>query len=309
MKNLVTGGAGFLGTNLIKSLLKKGQNVVCLDNFSTSNKNNIYDFIDNSNFQLLEQDVIKPIDLEIDRIWHLACPASPFSYLKKPIETSEIIFNGTLNLLKLAQKQSASFLFASSSEIYGESNFQPQKENQIGNLNPISRRSCYREGKRMAESLCYDFYRVFNIDIKIARIFNTYGPFMQEKDGRVISNFIFQAFNDQSITVNGDGQQTRSFCFVDDLILGLIKLMESDYHEPVNLGNNDEIKILELAHIIRDKINPNICITYKPIEEDDSKRRNPDILLAQKVLQWSPKIKLEDGINLTIDYYKKSKEK
>ena len=305
MKNLVTGGAGFLGTNLTKKLIENGEEVICVDNFLTSQKENISSLISNKNFKFIHHNIIKPLDIEIDRIWHLACPASPIHYLRDPIETSKIIFHGTYNLLKLAQAKNASFLFASSSEIYGESNNHPQVESKIGSVNPIGKRSCYREGKRFAESLCYDFYRNYQTDIRIARIFNTYGPNMLKKDGRVISNFIDQALNNKSITICGNGLQTRSFCFVDDLIIGLIKLMESNYKEPINLGNNKEITILKLAEIIKNKVNPNTLLINIPIPEDDLKRRNPNIKLARDLLDWEPKVNLDSGLDITIDYFKR----
>ena len=308
MRNLISGGAGFLGINLTKKLIDNGEEVICLDNFSTSDENNISIFFSNPNFKLIKQDVMEPLDIEIDRIWHLACPASPHYYLKDPIETSKIIFYGTYNLLKLAQKQNAKFLFASSSEIYGESNT-PQVEHDNGSVCSISKRSCYREGKRLAESLCFDFYRTFLIDIKIARIFNTYGPYMLQRDGRAISNFIHQAINNQSITLNGTGNQTRSFCFIDDLIEGLIKLMDSTYNKPINLGNNEEITIFELANIIKNKINPNILLIKNPKAEDDLMRRRPNIKLAKNLLEWEPKVNLENGLNITIDFFKRIQEK
>lgn len=307
MRNLITGGAGFIGANLTKKLIDIGEEVICLDNFLTSNKNSISEFLSNPNFKLIEQDVIKPLDIKIDRIWHLACPASPYHYLKDPIKTSKIIFFGTKNLLELAQRQNARFLFASSSEIYGESTIHPQVEGDNGSVCSIGKRSCYREGKRFAESLCFDFHRTFLTDIRIARIFNTYGPYMLKNDGRVISNFIQQAINNQPITVNGSGSQTRSFCFVDDLIDGLIKLMNSTYNKPINLGNNEEITIFNLANIIKDKINPKNLLINIPIKEEDLMRRKPNIKLALNLLDWEPKINLENGLNMTIDYFKRTK--
>ena len=308
MRNLISGGAGFIGTNLTKKLINIGEEVICLDNFLTSNKNNISEFLNNPNFKLIEQDIIKPLDIKIDRIWHLACPASPHHYLKDPIKTSKIIFLGTHNLLELARRQNASFLFASSSEIYGESTIYPQAEDDNGSICSIGKRSCYREGKRLAESLCFDFHRTFLTDIRIARIFNTYGPNMLKNDGRVISNFIQQAINNKPITLNGSGFQTRSFCFVDDLVEGLIKLMNSTYNKPINIGNDEEISIFNLANIIKDKINPKNLVINIPVKEEDLMRRKPNIKLAMNLLDWEPKVNLEDGLNITIDYFKRIKE-
>lgn len=308
MKNLVTGGAGFLGVNLTKKLIENGEEVICLDNLSTSTEKNISNFIYKPNFKFIKQNVMNPLDMKIDKIWHLACPASPLHYLKDPIETSKIIFHGTYNLLNLAKKQNAKFLFASSSEIYGESNKLPQLEWDIGKVNPTGKRSCYREGKRMAESLCCDFYRTFQTDIRIARIFNTYGPYMLKNDGRVISNFIEQAINNHPITINGNGSQTRSFCFVDDLIKGLIKLMDSTYKKPINLGNNEEITIFSLADKIKNKVNSNSVLINNPISEDDLMKRNPNIQLAKNLLKWEPKVSLDNGLDITIDYFKRLKE-
>ena len=258
MKNIIAGGAGFIGSSLIRKLLNSGEQVICLDNFITGKKSNISHLLSNPNFELIEHDITIPIDLEADRIWHLACPASPKHYQKRPLNTLITSFNGTLNLLNIAKNNNAKLLFASSSEVYGNPEKHPQKEDYFGNVNPISKRACYEEGKRISETLCYDFYREYKTDICIARIFNTYGPWMVQDDGRVVSNFILQALKEDFITINGDGKQTRSFCYIDDLVSGLIKLMNTDYINPLNLGNDEEVTIIELGNLIKKKINSKI---------------------------------------------------
>ncbi len=306
MKNIVTGGAGFIGSHLIDFLMKNGEEVICIDNFSSGFKNNVEYWINHSNFKLIEHDIIKPIEIKADKIWHLACPASIAQYQKDPIKTSKINFIGTLNMLELAQKTKAKFLLASSSEVYGNPKEHPQKEVYWGYVNSIGKRSCYDEGKRIAESLTFDFFRAHNLDIKIARIFNTYGPRIQPKDGRVISNFISQALQNKPLTIYGEGHQTRSFCFIFDLISGLIKLMNSKYNGPINLGNPEEYSIFNLAQIICDKVGINFKFSTHPLPENDPLARKPDIKLANDCLCWSPKINLSSGLDQTINYFKKN---
>ena len=304
-RNLITGGAGFLGYHLTEKLLSMGEEVICIDNFYTGSKKNVYQWLSNPNYEIIRHDVIEPIYLEVDNIWHLACPASPISYQSNPIKTSKTTFLGTYNLLDLANKVNAKFFMASTSEVYGDPEIKPQPESYRGNVNPIGIRSCYDEGKRMSESLCFDYHRMHEVDIRVARIFNAYGPYMSENDGRVVCNFIVQALRGDEITIYGSGSQTRSFCFVDDLINGFVSLMESNFTGPVNLGNPSEFTINELSDIIRDKINKNIKVKYKPLPEDDPIQRIPDIKLAKDKLGWEPKVKLNEGLDLTIDYFKK----
>lgn len=307
MINLVSGGAGFIGSHLIGKLLDLNENVICLDNLSSGSKSNIDKWKSNPLFDFLEHDVTKFIDLKINRIWHLACPASPYIYQKNPILTSEINFMGTYNLLKLASKHNARFLFTSSSEIYGDSNNNIQNENFYGYLNPLGKRSCYGEGKRFAESLCFDFLRSNHTDIKVARLFNIYGPNMFSNDGRVISNFICQALLGKKLTLYGDGSQTRSFCYVNDLISGLIKFMNSNYNGPINLGNpNEEFIIKDLANLVIQKIDPSLEIEFKPLPEDDPRMRKPNIDFAKRFLNWEPQVNFNEGLELTIDYFKKN---
>ena len=306
IRNLVTGGAGFLGSHLIDILMNNGEDVICLDNYFTGREINIEKWLSNEQFQMLEHDVVDPLYIEVDRIWHLACPASPVSYQLNPIKTTKISFLGTYNLLGLAKRVKARFLMASTSEVYGDPEVSPQKETYKGNVNPIGIRSCYDEGKRVAESLCFDYNRFHGVDIRVARIFNTYGPRMRADDGRVVSNFIVQALKNQPITIYGDGTQTRSFCYVDDLIKGLIALMNSDYIGPVNIGNPNEFTINQLANLVKEKINLNLNIEYMPLPLDDPLQRRPDIYLAKKKLSWEPKINIDQGLKLTIDYFKKN---
>ncbi len=302
-RNLVTGGAGFLGSHLVDTLLENGEEVICIDNYSTGNKDNIEKWIGHKRFELIRHDITLPIQLEIDQIWHLACPASPVHYQSNPIKTAKTIFLGTFNMLGLARRTKARFLLASTSEVYGDALVHPQTEDYWGNVNPIGIRSCYDEGKRLAEALCFDYERMHNVDIRIMRIFNTYGPRMLPNDGRVISNFVVQALQGKSLTVYGEGQQTRSFCFVDDLIEGMSLLMNSNYKGPINIGNPDEYSILNIAEIIRSKINPKLEIIHQPLPSDDPNRRKPNISLAKNYLNWEPKIAFNDGLDKTIDYF------
>lgn len=303
-RNLVTGGAGFLGSHLIDKLMANGEEVICIDNFFTGRKKNIQKWYGHSSFEMIRHDITQSINLEVDRIWHLACPASPVHYQRNPIKTSKTSFLGTYNMLGLAKRVNARLLLASTSEVYGDPKIHPQSETYWGNVNPNGIRSCYDEGKRIAESLCFDYLRMHKVDIRIARIFNTYGPRMLQNDGRVISNFIVQALKGENLTIYGEGSQTRSFCFVDDLISGLIKLMNSSNPGPINLGNQDEYSIKEIANIIRNKINPNIKLINLPLPEDDPLLRKPDIKLANKILNWDTTVNLDEGINKTIEYFK-----
>ena len=283
----------------------KGEEVICIDNFSTGNKANIVNWLNYPNFEYIRHDIIEPIQIEADKIWHFACPASPTHYQANPIKTSKTIFLGTYNMLGLAKRTNAKFILASTSEIYGDPEIHPQPESYRGSVNPVGPRSCYDEGKRMAEALTFDYINTHNVNGKILRIFNTYGPRMHPEDGRVISNFIVQALRGNNLTVYGDGSQTRSFCFVDDLIEGIIKFMDNEFQGPLNLGNPSEYSISRIAEIIIKKINPNLRIEFLPLPIDDPCRRKPKIDLAKEKLNWSPKISLDKGIDLTIDYFKK----
>ncbi len=304
MRNLVTGGSGFLGSHLVDKLMEKGEKVISLDNFFTGNNLNNSKWLKNKNFELINHDIIQPITLEVDKIWHLACPASPVFYQKDPIKTAKTSFLGTLNMLGLAKKMNAKFLLASTSEVYGDPEVHPQSENYKGSVNPIGIRACYDEGKRIAETLSFDYHRRHEIDIRVMRIFNTYGPRMLPNDGRVVSNFIVQALKNQDLTIYGKGMQTRSFCYVDDLIDGMMQLMSSDIKGPVNIGNPEEYTIKQLAKIIVNKINPELKVIYKKLPVDDPMKRKPDINVAQQELGWHPKIKIDEGLNKTIDYFK-----
>ncbi len=304
MKHLVTGGAGFIGSHLIKKLLLKGEEVISLDNFCTGNKYNLRELNNYPNFKLIEHDITEQINFEVNKIWHLACPASPNFYQAHPIQTAKTSFLGTLNMLDLAKKMNAKILITSTSEIYGDPEIHPQVETYRGSVNPIGIRSCYDEGKRIAESLCFDYQRMHNTDITVARIFNTYGPNMALDDGRVISNFIVQALVGKKLTVYGQGTQTRSFCYVDDLVEGLFRLMESNLCGPVNLGNPNEIQIIDIAKIIIKKVNSNLEIIKKDLPQDDPLKRKPCIKLAYEKLNWSPKIEISEGIDRTISYFK-----
>jgi UDP-glucuronate decarboxylase len=306
MRILITGGAGFIGSHLCMYLLKKGHYVVCLDNFFTGSSNNINNLKKYSKFKVVPHDIVNPIkfDEHFDRIYNLACPASPIHYQFDPIKTIKANTQGVINILEFAKLNGARILQASTSEIYGDPLEHPQKETYHGNVNTIGPRSCYDEGKRVAESLFMDYYRAYKIPIRIARIFNTYGPLMDKDDGRVVSNFIIQALNNKPITIYGDGKQTRSFCFVSDLVEGLYRLMESDKIEPVNLGNSDEFTMLELSEKIIKLINSKSKIEYKDLPKDDPKKRKPDATLAKNILKWKPIIKLEKGLIETINYFK-----
>lgn len=306
MRNLVTGGAGFLGSHLIDQLIISGEEVLCLDNYFTGSKKNILHHISNPKFEFLRHDVTLPIKLEVDRIWHLACPASPEHYQSNPIGTAKTSFLGTYNMLGLAKRIGAKFLMASTSEIYGDPKVHPQPESYRGNVNTFGTRACYDEGKRIAETLCHDYKRIHNVDIRVVRIFNTYGPRMLPNDGRVVSNFIMKALRGESIEIYGDGSQTRSFCYVDDLIIGLIKLMESELDIPINLGNPSEVTIKELAQKVRNLINPDLKFIYKSLPEDDPTKRRPVIENAKKELSWQPYISLEKGLENTIKYFKEN---
>lgn len=305
MINLVTGGAGFVGSYLVDSLIKNNEKVICIDNFSTGRHENIQRWVNNPNFKLIIHDITCPIQINIDKIWHLACPASPFHYQIDPINTSKINFLGTLNMLELARASEARILIASSSEIYGDPELHPQQENYNGSVKTFSDRACYVEGKRIAETLCFDFNKMYKTDIRVARIFNTYGPRMLPNDGRVISNFICQAILGKDLTVYGEGLQTRCFCFIEDLISGLKKLMHSDYSTPINLGSQTELSIIDLAKLIKRKVNNKVNIIYKELPNDDPMRRKPDLSLANNILNWESHTSIEDGIETTISHFNK----
>ena len=302
--NLITGGSGFLGSHLSKKLIENGEEVLCLDNFFTGSKNNINELIKNPNFELIRHDVTEPINIEVDKIWHLACPASPVHYQYNPIKTTKTSFMGTYNMLGLAKRVGAKLLLASTSEVYGDPEVTPQIESYRGSVNTTGIRSCYDEGKRIAETLCSDYHRIHGVDIRIMRIFNTYGPNMRSDDGRVISNFIVQALKNEKLTIYGDGSQTRSFCYVDDLINGMNLLMESSFKRPINIGNPVEFTIKELAYLIKDLINPKLEIVYKELPQDDPRQRKPSIKLAKEILNWEPAIPLKDGLLRTIEWFK-----
>jgi UDP-glucuronate decarboxylase len=302
---LVTGGAGFLGSFLCERLLKENCDVVCVDNFYTGTKRNIVHLLENPYFELMRHDITFPLYLEVDEIYNLACPASPVHYQNDPVQTTKVNVHGAINMLGLAKRLKAKILQASTSEVYGDPTVHPQREDYRGNVNCIGPRSCYDEGKRCAETLFFDYRRQHKTKIKVARIFNTYGPRMHPNDGRVISNFIVQALLNLDITVYGDGRQTRSFCFVDDLIDGLFRLMNSpdDFTGPVNIGNPGEYTILELADKIITLTGSNSTIVYKPLPQDDPLQRKPDITLAREKLGWNPVTDLKNGLRRTIDYF------
>lgn len=310
MKILVTGGAGFIGSHLCKKLIDEGDSVVCVDNLFTGSISNIENLLNNKNFVFIEHDVTVAFDVDgVDQIYNLACPASPVHYQNNPVKTIETNILGAINVLNIAKKNKARILQASTSEIYGDPITHPQKENYWGNVNPIGPRACYDEGKRAAETLFFDYHRQYGVDIKVVRIFNTYGPNMQKNDGRVISNFIVQAINNLDITIYGDGNQTRSFCYVDDLVEAVVKFMNTplDITGPINLGNPSEITINELAKLIISLVNTNSEIVNLDVQEDDPKKRKPDISLANKILEWKPKTSLEEGLKKTIEYFMKVK--
>ena len=304
-RHLVTGGAGFVGSHLVDCLMERGDEVICLDNYFTGRKENIRHWIGHPNFELIRHDVTEPIKLEIDRIWHLACPASPVHYQFNPIKTAKTSFLGTYNMLGLARRVGARLLLASTSEVYGDPEVHPQPESYRGCVNTIGIRSCYDEGKRIAETLCFDYQRMHGVQVRVARIFNTYGPRMLENDGRVVSNFIVQALRGQPLTLYGEGTQTRSFCYVDDLVQGFLKLMESDNTGPMNLGNPGEFTIRQLAELVRDRINPSLEFVLEPLPQDDPLQRQPVIELAKSALNWYPKINLSEGLDATIADFKK----
>jgi len=305
MRTLITGGAGFLGSHLCERLINAGDEVICLDNFFTGRKANIQHLIGNPRFEVMRHDVIEPFKVEVDRIFNLACPASPPHYQYNPIKTTKTSVMGAINCLGLAKRLHARVFQASTSEIYGDPEVHPQTEDYWGHVNPIGRRSCYDEGKRCAETLFFDYHRENKVDIRVVRIFNTYGPRMLPNDGRVVSNFIVQALKGEDITIYGEGTQTRSFCFVDDLVEGFIRFMNQDQIVgPMNLGNPGEFTMLELAEIVLKKVGGRSKITHKELPADDPKQRKPDITLAKKHLGWEPKVPLEEGIERTIAYFR-----
>ena len=308
-RNLITGGAGFLGSHLTDRLMEGGEEVICLDNYFTGRKSNISKWIGHPCFELIRHDVTEPISLEVDRIWHLACPASPVHYQYNPIKTAKTSFLGTYNMLGLARRVGARLLLASTSEVYGDPEIHPQPESYRGCVNTIGIRSCYDEGKRIAETLCFDYKRMHDTEIRVMRIFNTYGPRMLPDDGRVVSNFIVQALRGEPLTLYGNGQQTRSFCYVDDLINGMVKLMNCNQTGPINIGNPNEFTIRQLAELIREKINPGLSFIEKPLPSDDPLQRKPVIDLAREVLGWQPKIALKDGLEPTIAWFRSELEK
>jgi UDP-glucuronate decarboxylase len=310
MKVLVTGGAGFIGSHLSERLVQQGHEVVCLDNFFTGRRDNVRHLLDFPSFHLLRHDVCEPLLLEVDQIYNLACPASPVHYQYNPIKTVKSNVMGAINMLVLARRVGARILQASTSEVYGEPHVHPQPESYWGNVNPIGPRACYDEGKRIAETLMMDYHRQNGVDIRIARIFNTYGPRMAEHDGRVVSNFIVQALRGEPLTLYGEGAQTRSFCFVDDLVDGLVRLMEADgVHDPVNLGNPGEFSIRQLAEEIADCCGVRPTITYCPLPQDDPTQRRPDISRARTLLGWEPTIALREGLQRTIPYFARQMER
>jgi len=307
MKILITGGAGFIGSHLCERLLNDGNDVLCVDNYYTGTKSNIVHLLDNYQFELMRHDVTFPLYVEVDQIYNMACPASPIHYQYDPVQTTKTSVHGAINMLGLAKRVNARILQASTSEVYGDPTQHPQTESYWGNVNTIGPRSCYDEGKRCAETLFFDYFRQHNLEIKVGRIFNTYGPRMRPDDGRVISNFIVQALTEKDITVYGKGDQTRSFCYVDDLVEGILRLMttEKGVTGPMNLGNPIEYTILEIAEIVIDQIGSKSKIIFKPLPEDDPKQRQPDISFAKAELNWEPKTQLKEGLDKTIQYFDK----
>ena len=303
---LVTGGAGFLGSHLCEVLVEEGADVLCLDNFYTGSRANVQHLLGKPNFELLRHDVTFPLYIEVDEVYNLACPASPIHYQHDPVQTTKTSVHGAINMLGLAKRTGAKILQASTSEVYGDPEEHPQPEHYWGHVNPIGPRSCYDEGKRCAETLFFDYHRQHNLPIKVARIFNTYGPRMHPDDGRVVSNFIVQALKGESLTIYGDGSQTRSFCYVDDLVVGLIRLMrtEDDCTGPVNLGNPDEFQIKQLAERVLALVGSRSKIIYKELPQDDPQQRRPDITLAKAQLNWQPSIALEEGLRRTVEYFR-----
>jgi UDP-glucuronate decarboxylase len=302
---LITGGAGFLGSHLCERLLADGNDVLCVDNFFTGTRRNVTHLLDNPNFELIRHDVTFPLYIEVDEIYNLACPASPIHYQHDPVQTTKTSVHGAINVLGLAKRLRAKVFQASTSEVYGDPTVHPQPETYWGNVNPIGLRSCYDEGKRCAETLFFDYYRQHKMKIKVVRIFNTYGPRMHPNDGRVVSNFIVQALLGKDVTVFGDGQQTRSFCYVDDLIEGFVRMMASadDVTGPINLGNPKEFTVLELAELVVKLTGSRSQIVRRPLPQDDPKQRQPDIKLAQQILGWQPSVDLKDGLSRTIKYF------
>jgi len=303
---LVTGGAGFLGSHLCDRLVAADDDVVCVDNFYTGDKRNISHLLDQPNFELIRHDVTFPLYLEVDQIYNLACPASPVHYQHDPVQTTKTSVHGAINMLGLAKRTGARILQASTSEVYGDPEVHPQEESYWGRVNPVGIRSCYDEGKRCAETLFFDYWRQHQLEIKVARIFNTYGPRMRPDDGRVVSNFIVQALRNESLTIYGDGSQTRSFCFVDDLVEGLIRLMDSEpeFTGPVNLGNPGEFSMLALADAVIRETDSGSVTVFKPLPEDDPMQRRPDISLAQEMLDWRPQVELKEGLARTVTYFR-----
>ena len=302
---LVTGGAGFLGSHLCKNILEQGHEVICVDNLFTGTKRNIYSLLNEPNFEFMRHDITFPLYLEVDEIYNLACPASPIHYQNDPVQTTKVNVHGAINMLGLAKRVNAKVFQASTSEVYGDPEVHPQPESYRGSVNPIGPRSCYDEGKRCAETLFFDYLRQHKLRIKVARIFNTYGPNMHPYDGRVVSNFILQALQNKPLTVYGDGSQSRSFCYVDDLIDGFLRLMQSgdDFTGPVNLGNPVEFNMIELAEQVKELTNSTSEIRFEPLPEDDPKQRQPDIALAREKLGWEPKVPLREGLEKTIAYF------
>ncbi|MEM1425752.1 MAG: UDP-glucuronic acid decarboxylase family protein, partial [Cyanobacteria bacterium P01_H01_bin.130] len=297
--------AGFIGSHLIDRLMNADHDVICLDNFYTGHKRNILSWLGHQKFELIRHDITEPIRLEVDQIYHLACPASPVHYQYNPVKTVKTNVTGTLNMLGLAKRVKARILLASTSEVYGDPEVHPQTEDYRGNVNPIGPRSCYDEGKRIAETLTFDYYRQNGVDVRVVRIFNTYGTRMLENDGRVVSNFVVQALQGNPLTVYGDGSQTRSFCYVSDLVEGFIRMMNNEEHiGPVNLGNPDEYTILQLAETVRKLTGSKIDIDFKPLPQDDPRRRQPDITRAKNWLDWSPTVPLNEGLDKTIAYFR-----
>ena len=307
-KILVTGGAGFLGSHLCERLLSKGHEVLCVDNYFTGNKTNVIHLLDNPRFELMRHDVTFPLYVEVDEIYNLACPASPIHYQHDPVQTTKTSVHGAINMLGLAKRVGAKILQASTSEVYGDPSVHPQPEAYWGNVNPIGIRSCYDEGKRCAETLFFDYHRQHDLRIKVMRIFNTYGPRMHPQDGRVVSNFIVQALKNDPITIYGDGSQTRSFCFVDDLIEGMIRLMDSEdeFTGPVNIGNPNEFTIRQLAELVLDVTESKSQLLMSELPSDDPKQRRPDIGLANTKLDWHPSVELREGVEQTVDYFRGS---
>lgn len=304
-KILVTGGAGFIGSHLCKRLLEENNEVICLDNFFTGRKENISKLLKNKNFEVIRHDVTKPILLEVDKIYNLACPASPVHYQYDPIKTIKTNMLGTMHLLEMAKQVKARFLQASTSEVYGDPHIHPQQESYWGNVNPIGIRSCYDEGKRISETLCFDYQRQEKVEVRVVRIFNTYGPQMLENDGRVVSNFVVQALQGNDLTVYGEGNQTRSFCYVDDLVDGMIKMMNQDeFSGPVNLGRPEEYTILEIAEKVLSMVETKSKIVFKPLPSDDPTKRRPNIALAKDKLNWEPTTTFDEGLSKTIEYFK-----